>query len=55
MVQRDVVVNGLPQLRGTVVYVLPGSPLWLAYGPGNLAPLPGTQTGDDADHVELGN
>jgi hypothetical protein len=55
VVQQHVVVEGEPQLRGTVVLVLPGSSLWYAYGQGNLLPLPASETGDDADHVELGN
>lgn len=55
MVQREVVVEGLPQNRGTVVQLVPGSPLWYAYGQGNLLPLPVSETGDDADHSELGN
>jgi hypothetical protein len=41
----------------TLVAVVPDSALYLAYGGGNgnLKPLPGNETGDDADHAETGD
>lgn len=40
----------------TVVDIVPGSPLYNAYGgASNLVPLAASQQGDDADHAETGN
>jgi hypothetical protein len=40
----------------TLVQLVPGSSLYLAYGgASNLQLLPGNQAGDDADHAETGN
>lgn len=42
--------------KGTVISVVPGSPLETRYGgSSNLGPLPAGETGDDADHANLGN
>jgi hypothetical protein len=42
--------------RGTVVEIDPASALGTAYGgPSNLDPLRANETGDDADHADLGN
>ena len=46
-------VEGLPVAARSVVELVPGSPLYLAYGgDSNLEPLPLDQQGDqaDADH-----
>jgi hypothetical protein len=43
--------------QGTVVDLDPADAGLVEYygGIGNLSPLPGNQTGDDADHHDLGN
>jgi hypothetical protein len=43
--------------HGTVVEIAPDDDATAAYygGWSNLAPMPATQTGDDADHSWLGN
>jgi hypothetical protein len=52
----DCTVEGVFTRRGTVVELVPGSSLWVAYGgPGNLQPLAANETGDDASHAELGD
>jgi hypothetical protein len=42
--------------KGTVVEIDPLSAMGTAYGgPTNLKPLPSSESGDDADHSELGD
>jgi hypothetical protein len=56
VVQADTTVRGTFVRKGTVVDLDIASPLATEYGGnGNLKPLAATQTGDDADHAELGD
>jgi hypothetical protein len=49
-------VRGVTISRGSVVGLDPAGELWSEYGgAGNLAPLAGDETGDDADHSSLSN
>jgi len=56
VVQAACTVRGQFVRAGTVVDLDPAGELAAEYGgPGNLAPLPASETGDDADHAETGN
>jgi len=56
VVQSDVTVRGVYTRKGTVVDLDISGELAAEYGGnGNLEPLPATETGDDADHAELGD